>query len=80
MARIVIKFKTPEQVKAFARFYSGTPGFCGHRHPNYGGQVRTDCSLGSGVYKWVYLDSEYVMDFEQLGRDVMMFGGEFEAY
>ena len=39
MARIVIKFKTPEQVKAFARFYSGTPGFCGHRHPNYGGQV-----------------------------------------
>ncbi|WP_251621780.1 hypothetical protein [Odoribacter lunatus] len=80
MPRIVIRFRTEVQLHAFARFYSGTPGIWGHRHPNYGGQVGKDCSLGSGIYKWVYLDSEYVRDFEQLGRDVMMFGGEIEPY
>ncbi len=79
MGRIVIRFRTEVQLYAFVKFYSGTPGFWGHRHPNYGGQVKIDRSLGSSIYKWVYLDSEYVKDFEQLGRDVMMFGGEFES-
>ena len=60
------------------RLYKGSPGFFGSRNPNYifPGQVNEDITLGHSFAEWVYLEREYIQDFNKFGQDVAIFGGE----